>query len=319
MISGDGISTDPTKIQAIKDWPVPSNVKQLRGFLGLAGYYRKFVKNFGIIAKPLTELLCKDVDFKWADIHDDAFQLLNSALVSAPCLALPDFSLPFHIETDASAIGVGVVLMQQGHPLAFISKALGPKNQGLSTYEKECMAIVVAVDQWRPYLLQNEFFIHTDQRSLVHLNEQRLHTPWQQKLFTKLLGLNYKIVYKKGIENGAADALSRCPTSDILLSVFAVASQWLSELQDSYTHNEEARLLLTKLSMSQSVDPHFTLQAGLFRYDGKLWLGHNVQFQQRIFAALHDSALGGHSGRPATYQRIKPLFYWPTMKNDIFA
>ncbi|XP_066323723.1 uncharacterized protein [Miscanthus floridulus] len=116
VISSTGISTDPAKIKAIQDWPVPSNVKQLTGFLGLVGYYRKFVRNFGIIAKPLTELLCKDAVFTWAAIHNDTFQLLKTALVSAPCLALPDFSLPFHIETDASAVGVGAVLLQQGHP-----------------------------------------------------------------------------------------------------------------------------------------------------------------------------------------------------------
>lgn len=105
------------------------------------------------------------------------------------------------METDACATGVGVVLMQNGHPLAFISKALGPKNRGLSTYEKEYLAKLVAVDTWRHYFLQNQFYIHTYQQSLVHLNEQRLNTVWQQRVFSKLLGLQYKIIYKKGVEN----------------------------------------------------------------------------------------------------------------------
>ena len=103
--------------------------------------------------------------------------MLKDALTSAPCLALPDFDKPFHIETDACGVSIGAVLLQNGHPLAYISKALDLKNQGSSTYEKECLAILVAVDQWRPYFLQEELFIHTDQQSLVHLNEQRLHTP----------------------------------------------------------------------------------------------------------------------------------------------
>lgn len=106
---------------------------------------------------------------------------------STPVLALPDFSKQFVIETDASKNGVGAVLMQQGHPLAFISKPLGPRD--LSTYEKEYMAILLAVEQWRTYLQLAEFTICTDQRSLIHLNEQRLHIAWQQKVFTKLLGL----------------------------------------------------------------------------------------------------------------------------------
>jgi len=124
-------------------------------------------------------LLCKDAPFEWTEVHTAAFQSLKQALSTAPCLALPDFTVPFHIETDACATGVGAMLLQNGHPLAYISKALGPRNQGLSTYEKEYLTILVAVDQWRHYLMQGVFFIHTDQKSLIHLNEQRLHTPWQ--------------------------------------------------------------------------------------------------------------------------------------------
>ena len=115
--------------------------------------------------------------FVWTVEHDDAFSALKAALSSAPVLALLDFSIPFAIETDACANGVGAVLVQRGHPLAFISKALGPRTMGVSTYEKEYLAILVAVEQWRHYLQFGEFFIFTDQRSLIHLNEQRLHTP----------------------------------------------------------------------------------------------------------------------------------------------
>jgi hypothetical protein len=225
VISVAGVSTDPSKIRDVQNWPVPTNMKEVRGFLGLAGYYRKFVKNFGIIAKPVTQLLCKDVPFMWTEVHAQAFQQLKLSLLLAPCLALSDFSLPFHIETDASAVGIGAVLTQNGHPLAFISKALGPRNQGLSTYEKEYLAILVAVDQWRPYFLQGQLVIHTDQQSLVHLNEQRLHTHWQQKVFTKLLGLNYRIIYRKGTENIAADALSRKPHGELLTAVTSVVPQ----------------------------------------------------------------------------------------------
>jgi hypothetical protein len=146
VISAAGLSTDPAKIKAIVDWPRPTTVKALRGFLGLAGYYRKFVKNFGIIAKPLTELLKKDKLFIWTSIHESAFQALKTALSSSPVLGLPDFTQPFHIETDTCGYEVGAVLTQNGHPLAYISKALSPRNQGLSVYEKEYLAILMAVD-----------------------------------------------------------------------------------------------------------------------------------------------------------------------------
>ena len=134
---------------------------------------------------------------------------MKTTLCHSPVLALPDFSKTFFLEIDASGSGIGAVLLQSGHPLAFLNKALGPKSQGLSTYEKEYMTILMAIQQWRPYLQHSEFIIYTDQCSLTQLNEQRLHTQWQQKVFTKLLGLQYKVVYKKGVENGVADALSR--------------------------------------------------------------------------------------------------------------
>lgn len=189
VISARGISTDPSKVSDVQNWPVPQDIKQLRSFLGLAGYYRKFVQNFAVIARPLTDLLKKGTMFLWTATHSSAFEALNAALVSAPVLALPDFSHPFQLQTDACDIGVGAVLMQDLHPLAYVSKALGPRSHGLSTYEKENLAMLMVVDQWCSYLQHIEFTIFTNQRSLMHISDQRLHTPWQMKMYTKLLGL----------------------------------------------------------------------------------------------------------------------------------
>lgn len=149
--------------------------------MGLAGYYRRFVRHFGIISKPLTSLLKKHSLFIWTPEHAAAFQALKTALCQSPVLALPNFAKPFTIETDASDVGVGDVLMQEGHPLAFMSKALGVKSRGLSTYEKEFMAILLAVQLWRPYLQFQEFVILIDQKSLTQLTEQRLHTPGNRR------------------------------------------------------------------------------------------------------------------------------------------
>lgn len=145
------VSTDPTKIEAMVQWPTPSNFTELRGFLGLTGYYRRFVQNFGIMAKPLTNLL-KRKTFVWDDITQKSFEALKLAMTTTPVLALPTFSLPFVIETDACDAGLGVVLMQQGQPVAFLSKALGDQHKYTSIYEKEFRALIMAVDRWRPYL-----------------------------------------------------------------------------------------------------------------------------------------------------------------------
>jgi hypothetical protein len=123
------VATDPAKVQVVQQWSVPVNARELRGFLGLAGFYRKFMKNFGLISRPLTDLLKKHTSFVWKPTHQHAFDTLKQALISAPVLALPDFSLPFCIYTDACKTGIGAVLMQNGHPLAFLSKALALKTR----------------------------------------------------------------------------------------------------------------------------------------------------------------------------------------------
>ena len=145
VITPAGVTIDPQKVAAVVNWCTPQSVKDLRSFLGLAEYYRKLVRNFGILAKPLTELLKKNTLFIWTTSHDQSFQALKQALSSSPVLALPDFSKPFRIETDASASGIDAVLTQEGHPLAFLSKALGHRSRGLNTYEKEYMAVLMAV------------------------------------------------------------------------------------------------------------------------------------------------------------------------------
>ncbi|KAK8921716.1 hypothetical protein KSP39_PZI020354 [Platanthera zijinensis] len=214
LVSAHGVQADPKKIPSMVDWPPPMTVRALRGFLGLTGYYRRFVKDYDKIARPLTQLLQKDA-FHWSSEAEVAFQSLKAAMTTTPVLALPDFSKTFVVEADASGIGIGAVLIQEGRPLAYFSKALAPRTLGLSTYEKEMLAILHAVALWRPYLLGRHFQIRTDHQSLKHFLEQRLASPLQQKWLTKLLGYDYEIVYKQGKENVVADALSRLPESSL--------------------------------------------------------------------------------------------------------
>lgn len=235
--------------------------------------------------------------------------------MSAPVLALPNFNKPFCIETDDCHNGIGAVLLQDGHPLAFMSRPLGPKSQGLSTYEKEYMAILMAVEQWRTYLLHQEFIIYTDQRSLIHLNEQRLNTAWQQKVFTKLLG---KGLHKKGADNRVADALSRrAHESAVCLAISSAVPQWCEEIIQSYSQDTSAQQLLSKLTLSPSSLPHYTLDNGIIKFHNRIWLGSNPVLHEKVLHALHGSAVGGHSGIPVTYRRVKQLFAWPGLKKYV--
>lgn len=164
VISCDGVATDESKIESVLNCPTPVNLKELREFLGLSGYYKKFIHHYAVVSQPLTALLKKGALFVWSPATEIAFQTLKNALISAAVLALPEFKKQFTIESDACDVGIGAVLSQQVHPVAFVSRALGPRNRSLSVYEKEYLAILLEVEQWRPYLQLGEFVIRTDTR-----------------------------------------------------------------------------------------------------------------------------------------------------------
>jgi hypothetical protein len=161
VITGEGVATDPAMVEVINNWSVPKTATQLRGFLGLAGYYRRFIQGYGLLCRPLHDLLKKD-SFQLTPKHTSAFQELKQKMTSAPVLALPNFSLPFTLETDASGSGIGAMLMQQGRLIAFYSQALGPRADVQLTYHKEGLAILEALKKWRHYFLGGHLIIKTD-------------------------------------------------------------------------------------------------------------------------------------------------------------
>lgn len=192
------------------------------------------------------------------------------------------------------------------------------KTQGLLTYEKEYLALLIVVEQWRSYLQLSEFIIYTDQKALIHLNDQRLHIVWQQRVFTKLLGLQYCVVYKKGCDNGAADALSRCSHHEEICSAISVVTpQWCEDIVNGYQDDSQTMSLLTKVAASATVVPHFTLENGLMKYKNRIWVGRNPAIQLKLIQLLHSSPIGGHSGVLATLKCIQALFAWPKMKKQV--
>lgn len=178
VINEEGIRADPEKVEDMISWPKPTSLKELRGFLGLTGYYRCFVRDYGKIAKPLTDLLKKG-SFAWNSQAEQAFGELKQSLTQTPVLvlALPNFSEPFTIETDSSGTGVGAVLTQNKHPIAYFSKALGPRHIQLATYERELLAIVAAIQRWRGYVMGRPFIIKTDHQDLKHILDQKECNP----------------------------------------------------------------------------------------------------------------------------------------------
>ncbi|RVW71683.1 Transposon Ty3-I Gag-Pol polyprotein [Vitis vinifera] len=316
VISSGGVYTDPQKVAAVRDWPTPITLKQLRGFLGLTGYYRRFVKDYGKIAKPLTDLLKKDI-FHWTEGSNQAFMALKQAMITAPVLALPNFSKEFIIETDASGQGIGAVLMQEGHPIAYISKALSDRFQTLSTYEKEMLAILMAIKKWESYLVDRHFVIKTDHQSLKYLLEQRVTTPTQQAWVAKLMQYDYEISYKQGKENVAADALSRIQPAELfVLSTTILNTQLYDLIKESWGVDPELQKIIKAKEADPSAYPKYSWRGEELRRKGKLVVGVNEQLRREILNSFHDSPTGGHSGVYVTTKRISAIVYW---KEGVFT
>ncbi|KAM1132447.1 hypothetical protein FF1_046837 [Malus domestica] len=325
IVSREGVAADPSKLQAIRDWPIPKTLKELRGFLGLTGYYRKFIAGYGQICQPLYQLTKKD-KFYWTQEATETFNQLKDIMTSPPVLALPDFSKAFELECDASGNGIGAVLQQGGRPIAFTSQALGPKNQSLSTYERELIAIVYAVKKWHSYLQGRHFTIKTDHCSLKYFLSQKANTHFQQKWVSKLLGYDYEIQFRSGSDNHVADALSRVHGSPLLPECAAISYPhfgWFDELRQYNEHDSWIQSKAKEYFQAQETNAttptssNYSFQNGFLRYKARILLSPSSPWRTKLIEAYHSIPAAGHQGVIKTYHKLKKDFYWPSMKNDV--
>jgi len=258
--------------------------------------------------------------FSWSLEAKEAFFKLKSAVSQAPVLALPDVEKPFLIECDASGLGVGAVLMQSNRPIAFLSKALKGRALHMSTYEKELFALVTAVQKWRPYLLGRPFVVKTDQQSLKYLLEQKVGTPFQQKWLTKLLGFDFWVEYKKGVDNKVADALSRregWENEAALFSISLPVADWVENLKLQYHHDLDLMKLIQQWNSNKLDHQKYSIRQGLLLYKNRIHIGGVLQLQQQVLQFVHCNPAAGHSGYERTMQRARRDFYWRGMKQSI--
>lgn len=213
VITKNGIKPDPNKIKSVIEYPVPKTQKHIKSFLGLSGYYRKFIKSYSSIATPLTKLLKKNTPFNWDENCQEAFEKLKSALCSEPVLVYPDFTKPFNLTTDASTKALGAILSQEQDgkdlPVAYTSRTLNKSESNYSATELECLAIVFGVKQFRPYLYGNKFIILSDHRPLTWLFNLKDPLSKLARWRIQLESYEYEIKYKPGVQNGNVDALTR--------------------------------------------------------------------------------------------------------------
>lgn len=340
-VIGNGvIQTDPDKIAALMDYPIPKSIKDIRRFLGMAGWYHKFISNFASVVAPITDLLKNKNKFEWNATAQESFEKLKKLLSSAPVLHSPDFNKPFFIHCDACKTGIGSVLVQLNSdgdeiPIAFMSRKLNKAQRSYSVTEQECLAAVLSVKKFRPYIEGHEFTIVTDHASLKWLMSQKDLCCRLARWALKLQAYNFKIEHRKGKQNIVPDALSRVfhsdsienlselellPSKDVGLFVDLNSSAFTSD--DYKDLIAKVRLNEEKLPDVKVIDNFVYRRTDYVTGDQlhddliwKLWLP--TEMIPEILHKAHDSRLSAHSGINKTVEKLRRYYYWPNLINDV--
>uniref|UniRef100_A0ABD2WX54 RNA-directed DNA polymerase n=1 Tax=Trichogramma kaykai TaxID=54128 RepID=A0ABD2WX54_9HYME len=220
VLNSEGVQCDPKKLEAVKNFPTPKNVKNIRQFLGLCGYYRRFIKNFAGIAKPLTELQKKDTEFCWNEERQIAFDTLKAKLCEKPILQIADPKLPYVVTCDASGYAIGGFLAQSKNgldlPIGYVSRMLTDTERRYDTYSREALEIVFTIEKFKPYLLGNKFTVYTDHKPLLYFRNSKDPNSRVSRYQFLLSAMDFDIQYKPGRANAVADCLSRNPIVESL-------------------------------------------------------------------------------------------------------
>ncbi|KAK3549568.1 hypothetical protein QTP86_004972 [Hemibagrus guttatus] len=303
---------DERKVTAIKDWPIPTSVKELQRFMGFANFYHRFIQGFSSITSPLTSLLRnKPKSLSWTPAATQAFDALKTAFTTAPLLAHPDPDLPFVVEVDASTTGVGAVLSQlQGnprklHPCAFFSRKLNPAEVNYDIGNWELLAIKLTLEEWRPWLegAKHPFMVLTDHKNLEYLRDAKRLNPRQARWALFFTRFNFTISYRPGSKNVKADALSSIHSPE-------------------ESTNDPEPIIPEKLFVSPITWSEETLPESSASTNTPPGCPQGLQYIPRtrrtpLIHSSHTSLGTGHPGVNETLSLLKQRFWWPNMASDV--
>lgn len=320
VIDEEGIRPDPEKVAPIKNYPPPNDVKGVRRFIGLAGWYRRFIPNFSALASPITDLIrAKTKIFVWTEEAQIAFEKIKVALASSPILATPVFTQPFVIQTDASDVGIGGVLTQNiegmEKVIAYMSMKLTRQQQKYHVTERECLAVLVAIEKFRPYIEGIRFTVLTDHASLLWLQNLKDPNGRLARWALRMQAFDFELKHRKGKLNVVPDAMSRAVNVDLLKVArnFATTDPWYRKIRESVNERRTA-----KVGYRLEDDNLF-----YFVKKGKniAQIGWKVcvpqEFREEIISKNHDSVTAAHGGIFRTLCRIRETYFWPKMDKEV--
>lgn len=337
VVDQNGLHVDPEKINAILRIPTPGKVTEVRSIVGTASWYRRFIPNFSSIVAPLTELTKKNVKFHWSDRQEEAFRSIKEHLVSAPVLSCPDFSLPFIVQTDASGFGLGAILSQK-HPegekvICYLSRSLTKCERQYSTTERECLAVVWAIEKLRPYIEGSHFTVVTDHWSLKWLANLKEPNGRLARWSVKLQQYDFDVIHRKGAEHNGPDMLSRSVPMVDFLQLCNIACDDKHPKEDSVENlviDNWYRDMISKVNQNPIKFPSWRVVGSTLYKHNKLGTFPSLSVENdywkrvipksersRILQKCHDDPSAGHCGILKTFYRVGQKFYWPKLKSDI--
>lgn len=321
MVDSQGLRTDPIKIESIQNFPVPKNAKQIRAFIGLCGYFRRFIKGFSSIAAPLTKLTGSKngiSNFAWSPEAETAFGDLKKALTSAPVLSCPDFTKPFAIHCDASSAGIGGVLIQTidglEHPIAYYSRCLNTHERNYGITERELLAVLDSVTHFRPYIEGAHFKVVTDHSSLKWLGSLSNPSGRLARWSSRLSQFSFDVVHRKGTQHVVPDVLSRMnlallsgtvpnhTTDEWYLKAWEGCQKFPQRFQNFQVRDSE----LFRHTKTDSALCEDTAWKKVIPQE----------LRQEILSNIHESSLACHPGVFKTYKKLQLRYYWPNMYRD---
>lgn len=326
LVNEKGLMIDPEKTEAVRNYPRPRTLRQLRRFLGMASWYRKFIKDFASIADPLTKLTRKDVKFAWKEEHESAFEVIKKILSEAPFLHRPDPDAEFILHCDASNTGLGSVITQimngEEKVIAYASRALRKNELNYSTTERECLAIKFAIEKFRPYVEGSIFTVITDHSALQWLFKKKDPVGRLGRWAQELMSYDFKIVHRKGKYNVVPDALSRMYEDDESVKINSI------EIKEVTTDKWYKKRLYQILKFPRRYRDWKVVEGKIYRYkpnrdvddiltDLDAWkLVVPKEKREQILEESHSEPTSGHPGKDKTYNRLAQFYYWPGAYKD---